>query len=68
LLPSAIGFMASAGSAGAAVFPWGAGVLAQHFGLDALLPYVLVFTVLLVILWRLLDTQRTEAPAAEAPG
>ncbi len=63
LLPSAIGFMASAGSAGAAVFPWGAGVLAEHFGLSVLLPYVLVFTVLLVILWRLLDTRRLEANA-----
>jgi fucose permease len=63
LLPSAIGFMASAGSAGAAVFPWGAGVLAEHFGLIVLLPYVLVFTVLLVILWRLLDTRRLEANA-----
>jgi fucose permease len=69
LLPSAIGFMASAGSAGAAVFPWGAGVLAQQFGLGVLLPYVLVFTVLLVILWRLLENQRPDvAPAAAAPG
>jgi hypothetical protein len=44
-------------------------VLAQQFGLGVLLPYVLVFTVLLVILWRLLENQRPDvAPAAAAPG
>jgi hypothetical protein len=37
--------------------------------LAVLLPYVLVFTVLLVILWRLLENQRPDvAPAATAPG
>jgi fucose permease len=51
LLPSAIGFLASLGSMGAAVFPWLAGNLAQQFGLWTLLPYVVALAVVMLLLW-----------------
>ncbi|MDQ2809293.1 MAG: MFS transporter [Chloroflexota bacterium] len=51
LLPSAIGFLASAGSAGAALFPWIAGNLAERIGLWALLPYIIILTSAMLGLW-----------------
>ena len=51
LLPSAIGFLASAGSAGAALFPWIAGNLAEHIGLWTLLPYIIILTSAMLGLW-----------------
>ena len=41
LMPSAVGFLASLGSMGAALFPWLAGNLAQAVGLWSLMPYLL---------------------------
>ena len=41
IVPSAIGFIASFGSMGAALLPWIAGNLAQHYGMWVLLPYVI---------------------------
>lgn len=55
LLPSAIGFVASAGSIGAALFPWLAGNLAQGVGLWSLVPYVMLLTVLMLPCWWLLQ-------------
>jgi fucose permease len=54
LLASAVGFAVSVGAVGAAIFPAGAGVLADTFGLAVLLPYELVLTVVLVACWLLL--------------
>ena len=51
VLPSAIGFLASLGSMGAAIFPWLAGNLAQYTGMWSLLPYVIVLTAMMLILW-----------------
>jgi fucose permease len=66
VLPSAIGFVASAGSAGAAFFPWIAGNLAEGFGLWTLMPYVIGLSVLMLGCWWLLQTQsRQEAVQAE---
>ena len=55
LLASAVGFLASLGSIGAALFPWFAGVLAEHVGLWSLMPYVLILTVAMVVLWQTLQ-------------
>lgn len=56
LLPGAIGFLTSVGSAGAAFFPWIAGATTQRFSLQVLPPYVLLLTVVMagawVALWR----------------
>src|SRR6266567_771840 len=54
ILPSAIGFMVSLGSVGAAVCPWLAGMLAEHIGLWSLLPYVIILTAVMVCLWQAL--------------
>lgn len=57
ILPSAIGFLASLGSMGAALFPWLAGNLAQFIGLWALLPYVILLTLVMLCLWMLLQAR-----------
>ncbi|HEX2914556.1 MAG TPA: MFS transporter [Chloroflexia bacterium] len=65
LLPSAIGFMTSLGSMGAAFFPWLAGNMAQAYGLWTLLPYVIILTVVMLFIWFALQ----KAPSTEnAPG
>src|SRR6266702_2171249 len=55
ILPSAIGFMVSLGSVGAAVCPWLAGMLAEHVGLLSLLPNVIFLTAVMVCLWQALQ-------------
>ncbi|HEY0070311.1 MAG TPA: MFS transporter [Chloroflexia bacterium] len=67
VLPSAIGFVASAGSAGAAFFPWIAGNLAEGLGLWTLLPYVVLLSTVMWGVWLLLmrvpyRPQKLEAP------
>ncbi|MFL5653120.1 MAG: MFS transporter [Ktedonobacteraceae bacterium] len=57
LLASAIGFLASLGSMGAALFPWLAGNLAQFIGLWSLLPYVITLTVIMLCLWIVLQAR-----------
>ncbi len=64
ILSSAIGFLASLGSMGGALLPWVAGNLAQHFGLWTLLPYVIVLTAIMLVLWIIIQarpSQRVEA-------
>ncbi|WP_165423514.1 MFS transporter [Ktedonosporobacter rubrisoli] len=63
VLATAIGFLASLGSMGAALFPWLAGNLAQYAGLWSLLPYVIILTIVMLGLWLLLQRR----PDAEAP-
>jgi fucose permease len=57
ILPSAIGFMVSLGSIGAAVLPWFAGMLAEHVGLWWLMPYVILLTAVMVCLWQALQVR-----------
>jgi fucose permease len=57
ILPSAIGFIASLGSMGGALFPWLAGNLAQHIGLWSLLPFVIILTVFMLGIWLALQRQ-----------
>ncbi len=57
ILPSVIGFMVSLGSIGAAICPWLAGTLAQRVGLWSLMPYVIILTAAMVLLWRLLQVR-----------
>lgn len=52
LQQSAIGFAASLGSMGAALFPFLAGMLAQRAGLGSLPPYALGLAVVMFGLWR----------------
>jgi fucose permease len=66
LLPSAIGFIASAGSIGAALFPWLAGNLAEGLGLWTLLPFVAVLTTGMLILWAVIN--RVPSGAAQETG
>lgn len=51
LRQSAIGFAASLGSMGAALFPWVAANLAQRLGLWSLLPYVATLSLVMLALW-----------------
>lgn len=60
ILASAIGFLASLGSMGGALLPWVAGNLAQHFGLWTLLPYVIVLTAIMLVLWIIIQTRPSQ--------
>ncbi len=51
VLPSAIGFLASLGSMGAALFPFLAGNLAEATGLGTLLPYTILLTAIMLAFW-----------------
>ncbi len=57
LLPSAIGFMTSLGAAGASLFPWVAGNLANRFGVWVVMPYAIVLTAIILGLWLLFQRQ-----------
>jgi len=63
IVPSAIGFIASLGSMGAALLPWIAGNLAQHYGMWVLLPYVITLTAVMLIIWVIMQTR--PAPSEE---
>jgi len=65
ILPSAIGFLASLGSMGAALFPWLAGNLAQAVGLWSLLPYVIMLTVIMSLFWLTLQKQPRDVATAQ---
>lgn len=54
LQQSAIGFAASLGSMGGALFPWLAGNLIQRAGLWSLLPYIVLLTLVMLAFWLLL--------------
>jgi len=56
IVPSAIGFLASFGSMGAALLPLIAGNLAQHYGMWILLPYVIALTSIMLVLWIIMQT------------
>lgn len=58
LLASAVGFLSSLASMGAAFFPWLAGNLMQRLGLWTLLPYTLLLTVAMTVLWLVLRADR----------
>ena len=57
ILASAIGFLVSFGSMGAALFPWLAGNLAQSLGLWSLMPYVIALTIAMMVFWITLQRQ-----------
>ncbi len=63
LLPSAIGFLASLGSLGAAFFPWLAGNLAQQVGLWSLLPYAMLLICVDLCFWVALQARPRRAAA-----
>src|SRR2546421_448959 len=57
LLPGAVGFLASLGSIGGAMFPWLTGILAQRVGLWSLMPLVILLTLAMICLWQLLQVR-----------
>lgn len=57
VLPGAVGFLASLGSIGGALFPWFAGVLAQRVGLWSLMPLVILLALVMFCLWQLLQVR-----------
>ncbi len=54
IVPGAIGFIVSLSIIGLAVFPWIAGILAQHVGIESLLPYNIALTIFSIVLWWML--------------
>jgi fucose permease len=62
LVPTAVGFMAGLGSMGAAMFPSLAGYLTQQIGLWFLMPFVLLLTAIMAVVWAALQRpERVEA-------
>lgn len=57
ILPGAVGFLASLGSIGGALFPWFAGVLAQRVGLWSLMPLAILLALMMLCLWQLLQVR-----------
>jgi fucose permease len=57
ILPGAVGFLASLGSIGGAMFPWLTGILAQRIGLWSLMPLVILLTLAMICLWQLLQVR-----------
>jgi len=68
LLPTAVGFLVSMAAAGAAIFPWLAGVLANRFGVWVILPYALGLTGIMLGVWLAFarSAARAAVQAAEA--
>ena len=51
IVPTAIGLLVVVSVLGAAFFPWLAGTIAQHAGLDSLLPFTMLLTLALLGNW-----------------
>ena len=62
LQPSAVGFVASAASMGAAFFPMVVGNIAERAGVWTLMPYTILLTVTMLVLWPLLSRHGAYAP------
>ncbi len=60
LQPSAIGFAASMGGVGVALFPWLAGILAESIGIWTLLPFVMALTAIMLIIWLSLQSAKPQ--------
>ncbi len=54
---STVGVLVSISIIGLAIFPWGAGILAQTYGIWTLLPYTLALTALILAMWGYLARQ-----------
>ena len=52
--PNAIGFVVGAGGIGLAILPWLAGVLAEHFSLEAIPPFIMGVAIILIVLFEVL--------------
>jgi len=57
LLMGSISFIASLSSLGKALFPWLAGNVAEGFGLEMFLPYVIILAVAMVACWVIVVTR-----------
>lgn len=66
VVATAIGFAASLGSMGAAFFPWFTGNLAQWFGLWTLLPFMVILTAGMLVVWFFLLVRPRSRPAEVA--
>lgn len=64
-LTTAIGLVVSLACVGGTLFPWLSGNLAQAFGLWIILPLAIALTVMMLILWLLLQLQHTTSQAAK---
>ncbi|GGO12892.1 MFS transporter [Microbispora rosea subsp. aerata] len=64
LVPTAIGLINGVSVVGGAVFPWLAGAIAQGVGSWTLPPFALALALLQLVVWWLLTTRMTPAPAA----
>ncbi|MGW5262314.1 MFS transporter [Microbispora sp. NPDC004025] len=68
LVPTAIGLINGVSVVGGAVFPWLAGAIAQGVGAWTLPPFALVLAVLQLVIWWLVSTRLTPAPAPAVSG
>jgi fucose permease len=61
MVSSAMGFLIGLSILGVALFPWLAGTLAQYLGIWTLLPYTLVLTAAILVLWWAMRRRSSEA-------
>lgn len=64
LLTGAISFIASLGSLGKAFFPWIAGNIADNWGLEMFLPYIIVLTVIMISFWVVILARSNQGTTA----
>ncbi len=69
LMPTAIGVMNAGSVVGGSALPWLAGAVAQSFGAETLLPFMLVLTLVqFTVWWRMTRHTRSLSDVDETPG
>ncbi len=64
LLTGSISFIASLGSLGKAFFPWIAGNIADDFGLEMFMPYIIALSAIMIAFWTIILYRENQGQTA----